>query len=350
METNSQAVWTQALLGPNKTIQDAIASLNETALQIIIVVSNDNTLLGTVTDGDIRRGLLKGFDLSTTIDQIMFRTPFLVPKDLGKESILQIMRANKINQIPVVDEKHKIIDLHIWNDLVAPKVKPNVMVIMAGGKGQRLRPHTENCPKPMLIVDGKPMLEIIIERAIRDGFNHFILAIHYLGHMIEEHFGDGSKWQVKIEYLREESPLGTAGAISLLNETPENPFIVTNADLISDVNYSELLDFHSHHKATATMAVRLYEWEHPFGVVKINGVDIVGFEEKPITRNHINAGIYVLSPKCLIIVKKGEFCDMPTLFERLKTNGDRTIVYPIHEPWLDVGRVDDLERARSKDK
>lgn len=349
IQTNDSTSWTSALITEVKTIQDAIANLNETGLQIVIVVSSDNTLLGTITDGDIRRGLLKGFDLLATVDKIMFRTPFLVPKDFGKDAILQIMRTNKIHQLPVVDENHRVIDLHIWDELMTPKAKPNLMVIMAGGKGTRLRPHTENCPKPMLLVDGKPMLEIIIERAIRDGFNHFIIAIHYLGHMIEEYFGDGSKWQVKIDYLREKSPLGTAGAISLMNKIPDSPFVVTNGDLISDVNYTELLEFHTHHKAAATMAVRLYEWEHPFGVVKISGVDIVGFEEKPVTRNHINAGIYVLSPPCLNVIKEGEFCDMPTLFEKLQSQGERTIVYPMHEPWLDVGRFDDLEKARSKE-
>lgn len=349
IQTKDTSCWKSALLREGKTIQDAIANLNETGLQIIIVVSSDNTLLGTITDGDIRRGLLKGFDLHSTVDNIMFRTPFIVPKDFTKEAILQIMRANKIHQLPVVDDKHKVIDLHIWDELMTPKLKPNLMVIMAGGKGTRLRPHTENCPKPMLLVDGKPMLEIIIERASREGFNHFIIAIHYLGHMIEDYFGDGSKWQVKIDYLREKTPLGTAGAIGLMSNVPDAPFIVTNGDLISDVNYTEFLDFHTRHKASATMAVRLYEWEHPFGVVKINGVDIIGFEEKPVMRNHINAGIYILNSSCLKLIKEGEFCDMPTLFEKLQVQGERTIVYPMHEQWLDVGRVDDLEKARSKE-
>jgi len=216
---------------------------------------------------------------------------------------------------------------------------------MAGGQGTRLRPHTESCPKPLLPVGGKPMLEHIIERAKAEGFERFVLAIHYLGHMIEDYFGDGSRWQVQIDYLREESPLGTAGVIGLLSPRPEAPFLVSNGDVLTDIRYGELLDFHCRHGATATMAVRLHEWQHPFGVVRTKGVDIIGFEEKPIARSHINAGIYVLEPGALDILNAGEHCDMPTLFSRAQARAARTIVYPMHEPWLDVGRPDDLVRA-----
>jgi NDP-sugar pyrophosphorylase family protein len=191
------------------------------------------------------------------------------------------------------------------------------------------------------------MLEHIIERARGEGFNRFVLAIHYLGHMIEEYFGDGGRWQVSIEYLREESPLGTAGAIGLLSPRPGLPFLVSNGDVLTDIRYGELLDFHCRHVALATMAVRLHEWQHPYGVVRTQGVDIVGFEEKPITRSHINAGVYVLEPAALNILRQNEHCDMPTLFARLQEQAERTIVYPMHEPWLDVGRDDDLKIARA---
>ena len=189
------------------------------------------------------------------------------------------------------------------------------------------------------------MLEHIIERAKAEGFERFIVSVHYLGHMIEEYFGDGSQWDVHIEYLREEIPLGTAGAIGLLKEKPELPFLVTNGDVLTDIRYGEILDFHNIHGAAATMAVRLHEWEHPFGVVRTEGVDIIGFEEKPVSRSHINAGIYVLEPTALDVLNSGENCDMPTVFERLKENGARTIVYPMHEPWLDVGRPEDYTAA-----
>jgi NDP-sugar pyrophosphorylase family protein len=216
------------------------------------------------------------------------------------------------------------------------------MVIMAGGKGTRLRPHTENCPKPLLPVAGKPILEHIIERAKSEGFSHFILAIHYLGHMIEAYFSDGAKHGVRIEYLKEETPLGTAGALGLISPPPEVPFVVTNGDVITDIRYGELLDFHIRHAGAATMAVRTHEWQHPFGVVQMRGIDIVGFEEKPTIKSHINAGVYVINPTALSAMDCDETCDMPTLFERLQERGQRTVAYPIHEPWLDVGRPEDL--------
>jgi NDP-sugar pyrophosphorylase family protein len=224
------------------------------------------------------------------------------------------------------------------------------MVIMAGGKGTRLHPQTENCPKPLLPIAGKPILEHIIDRAKVQGFSHFILAIHYLGHMIEEYFGNGDAFGVKIGYLREESPLGTAGALSLLDPLPNVPFVVTNGDVLTDIHYGELLDFHVQHNARATMAVRVHEWQNPFGVVETRGVDIIGYEEKPLFHTHINAGVYVLEPSAISFISKSVPCDMPTLFDRIKEKDMRTIAYPIHERWLDVGRPDDLMTANIESK
>ncbi len=339
--------WQLALIPEVATLGDIIRNLNHSALQLAMVVSTEGTLIGTLTDGDVRRGLLRGLDLSSPINSIVFRTPLVVPPQLGREMVLQLMQANKIRQLPVVDQDRRVVGMHIWDDLVVPQQRPNVMVIMAGGQGTRLRPHTENCPKPLLPVGSKPMLEHIIERAKSDGFRRFVLAVHYLGHMIEEYFGDGSRWQVQIDYLREESPLGTAGALGFLTSRLDVPLVVTNGDVLTDIRYCEILDFHMRHGAAATMAVRLHEWQHPFGVVRTQGVDIVGFEEKPIARSHINAGIYVLDPSAIDSLNKNEHCDMPTLFGRLQQNGLRTIVYPMHEPWLDVGRLDDLQRAQT---
>jgi dTDP-glucose pyrophosphorylase len=329
------------------TLQDAIRNLNESSLQIALVVSPDGRLLGTLTDGDIRRGLLSGMHLASVIGPIIYREPLVVPPQVDRGTVLQLMQANKLHQVPVVDEQRRLIGLHLWDDFMVPTVRANCMAIMAGGRGDRLRPHTEHCPKPMLPVSGKPMLEHIVERAKGEGFRRFVFAIHYLGHMIEEYFGDGSRWEVDIEYVREQSPLGTVGAISLLASRPDAPIVVSNGDVLTDIRYGELLDFHVRHSAVATMAVRLHEWVHPFGVVLTNGVDIVGFEEKPVSRSHINAGIYVLSPVALDSLTLGEHCDMPLLFSRLKSVGARTIVYPMHEPWLDVGREEDLRRANS---
>jgi dTDP-glucose pyrophosphorylase len=342
---SSEQVWRQALLPPNATVGQAILNLNEVAIKIVMVVNEAGVLQGTISDGDIRRGLLKGLDLNSPIASVLRHNAFVVRPNMGLDMVMQLMQANKIQQIPVVDDQHRLVGLHLWNEITTPPTRSNLMVIMAGGMGTRLRPHTENCPKPLLPVAGKPMLEHIIDRAKLEGFNHFVLAIHYLGHMIESHFGNGEGLGVQIDYLREQSPLGTAGALGLLNPTPSLPFVVTNGDLITDIRYGELLDFHARHAAAATMAVRLHEWQHPFGVVQTQGVEIVGFEEKPIARSHINAGVYALDPAALRLLGADIHCDMPALFERLKAQGQRTVAYPMHESWLDVGRPDDLVAA-----
>lgn len=340
--------WERALILPDTTVQEAIRNLDETALQIALVVSKDRTLMGTITDGDIRRGLLRGLKMNSSVAEVIYRNPVVAPPELGRETVLQLMQANKIHQLPVVDDDRKVVGLHLLDELMAPGDRSNPVIIMAGGQGSRLRPHTENCPKPLLPVGGKPILEHIITRASSEGFKHFAVAVHYLGEMIENYFQDGKKWGVKIQYLREKSPLGTAGAIALLSPRPTEPFLVTNGDVLADINYAELLDFHCRHQAIATMAVRLYEWQHPFGVVHTNGVDIIGLEEKPISLTHVNSGIYVLDPDAQDELIRGEHCDMPTLFGRLQGKKKRTIAYPMHEPWLDIGRADDLQRAHEK--
>ena len=315
-----------------------------------MVVNDAGVLEGTLSDGDIRRGLLKGLDLNSPIASVVRHNALVVLPGMGRDMVMQLMQANKIQQIPVVDDQHRVVGLHLWDEITTPPTRSNLMVIMAGGKGTRLRPHTENCPKPLLPVAGKPMLEHIIDRAKLEGFKHFVFAIHYLGHMIESHFGNGESQGVQIDYLREQSPLGTAGALGLLNPIPSLPFVVTNGDVITDIRYGELLDFHVRHAAAATMAVHLHEWQHPFGVVQTQGIEIVGFEEKPISRTHINAGVYALEPTTLQLLSADVKCDMPALFEILKAQGKRTLAYPMHEPWLDVGRPDDLKQANSEDQ
>lgn len=344
---SAEDIWRQAILPTNITIQQVIRNLDQVAIKIVLVVNEAGELQGTISDGDIRRGLLRGLDLNSPIASIIHRDALVAPRGMARDTVVQLMVANKIQQIPVVDENRHVVGLHLWDEITVPPVRPNLMIVMAGGMGTRLRPHTENCPKPLLPVAGKPMLEHIIERAKQDGFTHFVLAVHYLGNMIEDYFGHGDRWQVNIDYLREQSPLGTAGALGLLDPQPDEPFVVTNGDVLTDISYGELLDFHARHSAAATMAVRLHEWQHPFGVVQTQGVDIVGFEEKPVARTHINAGVYALSPEALNVLDADTHCDMPTLFERLQAKSRRTVAYPMHEPWLDVGRPDDLAVAQT---
>lgn len=340
--------WRRAVLPLSATVREAIANLNETGLRIVLVVDEGGVLKGTITDGDVRRGLLRGMELDSSISTVMNAQPLIAPPQLGSETLLQLMQANGINQLPVVDSDRRVVGLHLWNALIAAAPRENVVVLMAGGMGKRLRPHTEDCPKPLLPVAGKPMLEHVIERARADGFYRFAITIHYLGEMIRDYFGEGARWGAQIDYLEEESPLGTAGALSLLDPRPDLPFIVANGDVLTDIRYRDLLDFHGRHRAAATMAVRQYEWQHPFGVVHTKGVEIVGFEEKPVARTHINAGVYAIAPAALSHLRRNEPCDMPTLFSRLQEAGQSTIAYPMHEPWLDVGRPDDLQLAQKE--
>jgi dTDP-glucose pyrophosphorylase len=343
--TKITEVWPQAILSMDSSIRQAVEVLNETSLKIVLVVDADGVLEGTISDGDIRRGLLKGLQLSSRIETIVHRDALVVPSRLTRNVVLQLMTANKVQQIPIVDEAMRVIGLHLWDEINVPSSRANIMVIMAGGKGTRLHPQTENCPKPLLPVSGKPILQHIIERAKVEGFFHFVLAIHHLGHMIEDFFGNGDALGVKIDYLREDMPLGTSGALTLLDPLPSIPFLVTNGDVLTDIHYGDLLDFHLQHSAAATMAVRVHEWQNPYGVVETEGIEIKSYDEKPIFRNHINAGVYVIEPSALSILTKSVPIDMPTFFKSIQEHEMRTIAYPIHEGWLDIGRPEDLLNA-----
>ena len=341
-----EEMWRQTILPINSSIGQAISNLNQSKIKVILVVNQAGMFEGTISDGDIRRGLLAGLNLNSPIVSIVHKNSLTVSSNISREQIINLMLVNKVQQIPVIDEHNSIIGLYLLDEIIIPLARQNLMVIMAGGRGTRLYPYTEHCPKPLLKVANKPILEHIIDRAKSEGFSRFVIAIHYLGHMIEAYFGNGKDIGVEIDYVHEDSPLGTAGALSLLKLLPDIPFVVTNGDVITDIRYGELLDFHIQHKANATMAVRTHEWENPFGVVQTKGLEIIGFEEKPIVRSHINAGVYVLDSSVLKNLKTNAYCDMPKLFERLQANGKKIIAYSMYEPWLDVGRPEDLAIAR----
>ena len=343
--------WKNTLLDFDSTIEEAIINLNNSGLQIVLVLSKNKSLIGTITDGNIRKGILEGLDFKDSINKIFHKEPLVATRQMNREEIIQLMQSNGVNAIPLVDENLNVLDLYLISEFVTSPKHPNLLFIMSGGKGQRLLPHTENCPKPLLKVNGKPMLEHIIERAKLNGFYRFVISIHYLGYMIEDYFGNGANWNVEITYLKESSPLGTAGCISLLENQPEDPIVVTNGDILTDINYDDLLDYHIQHvNAVATMAIRSHEWRHSYGVVHTKGLEITGFEEKPVSRTNINAGVYVLSPSALSFLKYNEHCDMPTLFERLGDNNLRRIIYPIYENWIDVGRNEDYDIVNNIEK
>jgi dTDP-glucose pyrophosphorylase/predicted transcriptional regulator len=337
--------WTTTLTGPDVGLHDAIAHLDRAGQQILLVVDADRRLVGTLTDGDVRRALLRGLVLSSRIDEAMFRTPMVVGPELDRAAVLNLMQVNKLRQLPIVDGAGRVVGLHVWDRVLSVPTRDNLMVLMAGGFGRRMMPFTETVPKPMLEVAGKPLLQHAIERAHADGFRRFLISLHYLPEVIRDHFGDGRAFGVEIGYVLERAPLGTAGALSLMPERPDLPFVVANGDVLTDVRFSDMLEFHRSFGASATMAVREHQYHNPFGVVQTDGMEITGFEEKPVWRTRINAGLYTLDPEALDLLVPDEHCNMPTLFDRLRARGKRTIVYPMHETWMDVGNPQDLLKA-----
>ena len=338
-------MWKSIVIHDYVTIRKAVEILNETPLRIVLVVDSNEDFVGTITDGDVRRGLLRGLDLDDVIEGIINSRAIVVPIDSKSDEIKRLMKLHRVHQVPIVDEQKRVVGLHIRDENTFPNQRANTMVIMAGGKGTRLYPKTLNCPKPLLLIAGKPILEHIINNAKAEGFFKFIISIHYLGKMIEDYFENGDKLGVEITYIREQSALGTAGALSLIDPLPEIPFIVTNGDVLTTVKYGELIDFHTEKEATATMAVRIHEWQNPYGVVETDGDMITNYQEKPIYKTQINAGVYVFSSSAVSLLKKSSKCDMPEFFALVQKMSMKVIAFPIHERWIDVGAPEDLQRA-----
>jgi len=332
------------LLESDDTIFKTLKILDETSLQIALITDKNMKLLGTVTDGDIRRGFLKGLKFDDKIELVMNKTPITAPGDISRSQALAIMQKRQIHQLPVIDANGNLVGLHLDNSLQAVRLE-NEVVLMAGGAGKRLNEMTENCPKPMLKIGAKPILETIIDNFTEAGFYKFTISLGYLGNMISDYFGDGSKWGVNIDYITETVPLGTAGALSLLKKRPSMPFIIMNGDLLTRVDFKSLLQFHSEQKSIATMCVRGFEHNIPYGVVKTVDHVITSLQEKPIQSLLVNAGIYVLEPKCLDYVPSGKFFNMTSLFEKLIDEKKKPAAFPIHEYWIDIGQPEEFSRA-----
>jgi len=335
-------------INKNQTIKEALQIIDKGAIRIAIVLDETQKVIGTLTDGDIRRGLLNGLTLDSTIDNLYFKTPTLASINDSKEVIIQKAITKRLYQIPIVDDNGKLVDIEDLATLLKVTTKRNRVILMAGGLGTRLRPLTEDIPKPLLKVGNKPILETIIENFAKYGFVNITICVNYKADMIKEYFGDGSKLGINIDYIQETKRLGTAGALSLIENRPQEPFFVMNADLLTNVNFSHLLDFHSFENSVATMCVREYDYQVPYGVIETNGSDITSIKEKPIQSFFVNAGIYTLSPQVFEIIPKNEFYDMPTLFETLIQHKLKTISFPVHEYWMDIGRMADFEQAQAE--
>ncbi len=329
----------------NSTIKEALQIIDLGAVKFAIVVDKDDKLIGTLTDGDIRRAILDGKTLDTKIETVYFKEPTVVNVNNTKEEIINLCTSKKIYQIPVIDNEGRVVSIDLLDELLKLEVHTNKVILMVGGLGTRLRPLTENTPKPMLPVGGKPILQTIVEKFVSYGFINIVMCVGYKSNIIQDFFEDGSKFGANIEYILEEKRMGTAGALSLLETKPDEPFFVMNGDLLTNVNFEHLLEFHLANDSMATMCVREYDFQVPYGVVNVKHGKILSIEEKPVQKFFVSAGIYMLDSKCIDIIPENEFYDMPTLFDKLIVMNENTISFPLREYWLDIGRMEEYEKA-----
>ncbi|MDP3625766.1 MAG: nucleotidyltransferase family protein [Hydrogenophaga sp.] len=341
--------WQSLLVTPDTTLEVAVATLDHAGARIVVVVDDQGRLLGTVTDGDVRRALLKHLPLTEPVANVMWKTPLVAGPDWSRERMRAVMENRRLLQMPIVDSQGVMVGLETLHDVLDERQFDNPVFLMAGGFGTRLYPLTENCPKPMLKVGDKPILELILESFVDAGFHRFYISTHYLPEMIRDHFGDGSRWGVSISYIYEEEPLGTGGALGLLpKDDIQLPMFLMNGDLLTRVDYRGLLEFHAQQNSIATMCVREYKHQVPYGVVQAQGAKVVSMVEKPTQKFFVNAGIYVLSPELLSGVQPGKRIDMPTVLEEAIRNQQTVSMFPVHEYWLDIGRMEDFQRAQEQ--
>ena len=337
--------WERTLVTPDMSLRDALTCIDKAGSQMALVVDENRRLLGTLSDGDVRRGLLNGMQITDKVLVAMHLNPTVALANQSSQSIHMMMRQKGLHQLPVVDGNGIVVGMEVVNDFIGIPPRENWVLIMAGGLGKRLEHLTRDTPKPMLRVGSRPILETIVAGYSAQGFHRFYFAVNYKAEQIEQHFGDGERFGVEIRYLREQRRLGTAGALSLLPEVPSQPFFVTNADLLTKEDFGQMLDQHVESAADATMGVRDYEMQVPFGVVRQQDGFIKSIDEKPLHRFTVSAGIYVLSPQILELVPKDTEFDMPDLFEKGVRNGLRARCHSIDGYWLDIGRLPDFERA-----
>jgi dTDP-glucose pyrophosphorylase len=336
---------TDCLIDERATIKEVMVALDRGALEIALVIDKQGRLLGTCTDGDVRRALLAGFGFDSPISIHMQREFVAVAPHVARAEVLDLMRARHIQQVPVVNPDGVLSGLHLMRELIGSVERPNWAVLMAGGKGSRLRPLTETLPKPMIPVAGRPILERLVLHLVGYGIGRIFISTNYLGEMVEAFFGDGSQYGCTIEYLREDLPLGTGGSLALLPEPPEHPLIVMNGDLVTEVDLAEMLAFHSTGKYVASVGIREYWHTVPFGVVQAVDDRLRIIAEKPTYSWFVNTGCYLLSPSMVARLPKGTECSIVSLLEDALTRAEPVGAYRITADWLDVGRISDLAQA-----
>lgn len=340
--------WKKLCLAEGSNIFQAMKSLDESGAKLTVIISADGKLLGTLSDGDIRRALLHGLTVSDLVTKAMNPKPIIASSSLSHFELRELMKANDISHVPVVDENEKLIRVFSHKELQTTEPrKENAVVIMAGGLGTRLGELTANCPKPMLKLGDKPILEIIIENLKEYGFYNFFLSVNYKSEMIESYFGNGDKHGVNINYVREKERMGTAGSLSLLKPINDLPIIIMNGDVLTKVNFSSFVDFHQNNNLDACMCTFRHDYQVPFGVVHFDGDLVLKIEEKPIHSSLVNAGIYSLNPKLLSLIPENTFFDMPIFLEKIIAENFRIGTFQVQDYWLDIGRRDDFYRAQN---
>ena len=334
-------------INQNASIKQALKVIDKGAIKVAVVLSDDGLLLGMLSDGDIRRALLNGMSLDDSITSIINKHPVVANINDTKERILELANEKKLHQIPIISNG-KLIGIQDIREFLAPKNKPNKVILMVGGLGTRLRPLTNDVPKPMLDVGNKPILHTIVENFAKYGYTDIIMCVNYKSEIIKEYFGNGDKFGVKIEYVLESQRMGTAGALSLLKERPKDDFFVMNGDLLTNVNFEYLHEYHKDSNALASICIRKYEMQVPYGVVNVRANKVTSIEEKPTQNFFVSAGIYMFSTIVLDFIPKGVFYDMPTLFGELLKQGFAVYPFFIREYWLDIGKMDEYRRANDE--
>jgi dTDP-glucose pyrophosphorylase len=334
------------------TLGACFESIDRTGRGIVLVVDEAHCLVGTISDGDLRRGILSGVSLSITAGAFLSQTypdgqvPITASQDASSSDVLHLMAEKGVRQIPLVDERNVVVDLVVIDEFLPKAMATMGAVVMAGGAGTRLMPLTEKIPKPMLPVGDRPLLELIVDQLKAAQIEHLSITTCYKSEQIKDHFGDGEKFGINISYVEEESPLGTAGGLNLLAKKPEHPMLVLNGDILTQLDFRSLFDFHREHEADLTVAVSKYDVEVPFGVVECKGAQVTRLQEKPVYDFFVNAGIYLLEPTVFEYVPADK-CNMTDLVDILIAEGKKVICFPIIEYWLDIGRREEYEQAQN---
>ncbi len=350
-EAKQREQLSRLTIGADATILEALRRIDEGSEAILFVRDEPGRVIGALTDGDLRRAILRGAALeSRSLRDAMRRDFVWVQPQTGRAEVLDLMRARQIGQVPILDDRGRLCGLHTVRQMISVAERPNRALLLAGGRGTRLHPITSTLPKPMVTVAGRPILERLVLHLMSCGIRRFSLSVHYLAHVIEEHFGDGSRFGCQIEYLKETEPLGTGGPLSLLQPPPTIPLLVLNGDLVTQCDVGRLLDFHSDGGYAATLGVRPFAVEVPYGVAVVEGERLVGLREKPTERMLINAGVYVLSPEALALAPVRQEYPITELFERCLQEDLPVGAHFLQEDWLDVGRPDELRRARGEQR